>query len=1051
MRRVRFALALASAVLAGLSTGALCATWSAAALLTASGETNVKDPHVCAASSGGFHAIYKPNGMNQMKYRRYQSGVYSTPAAVPITAWAGGFSDICEAMNGDIWVTWENWAEDSVGEQVWAARSADGGQSWTSWNLTQYQYGPGEGGQGKNPNIVPYGMAGSTAVVATNARAVYQQLTYSVFNGSTWSPTTVITDGIDNFYCNYGVARHPLDGSVYRLYGKQISGVWQLCMRRFDGASWGPEQVVSASVSGFIARPSIAINHTGRIMLVWDQDGVWSREYNPEIGWGPQVLLSEGWSPAVTAMPGRNEFYAVWSQNDQIYGKRYRAGSWESSAALLSAGQPNGYTLSADIAACTDGMLVTCWENHGAGGPYAFHSLCTDFVVNDATAPPAPANVIDDGAATDSTSDLHFAWSTVTDPESGIDRYEYCIGTSAGSWDVRYWSYAGTGTEFTAHGLSLSPGTTYYVTVRAVNRAGKEGAARSTDGILCDPTVNTVIFGVTSTVSTSTAACDQPMLAASKNGGMHLVYREAVGSSFRINYRKVTGDNWSASELASNADPGSYFPDVAEDPLGNVHVIFASPGGRESNDIYECVRTAGGWSAPALAVGYGTLDWYPKLAPGVGSELANLVVNGDNGTHNVKHSVRTASGWSPPADIASGAMAGSRYGIPDIATDAAGNLYVVYGTPTEMRFIKRAGGVWSAPVTVAVHSGTYLAHPRIALDSNGLAHIVYADHNVGPDAAIYYVRQTGPSTWAAPRLVANGFYPAIAVDKSNRLHIVYGKTTVGGGDIFHKVLEGGAWSQEQNLSNNSGSSDHPQLRMDNEGNLHVVWQDSSTGVYRIMYRRTVPEPPTCAYAKGLADATIVDLQRKIITAVFSSDGCIYIEEPNRTSGIRVTCSTTGLAVGDLVNVSGSLGTRTVSGYPSERVVSATSVNKVASGMPLAPYAMTCRAVGGAASGGIPGVKDGTGANNMGLLVKVAGKVTRVLGSYIFVDDGSRVANVSGSGSEVGVMVRCPSAPSVVAGDVVSVTGVTEGSVPTGWTTNRGYIRLRDMNDLVKVR
>lgn len=1037
-------------VLVLMPLSASAATWTPAMLLNSPSETDIKDPHICAAASGGFHASYKTSGMNQMKYRRYQAGGYSTPTFIPITAWAGGFSDICEAMNGDIWVTWENWAgSEAGGEQIWAARSINGGQSWTSWNVTQYQYGPDEGGQAKNPNIVPFGQAGSAQVVASNARAVYQQLTYALFDGASWSPTAVITGGIDNFYCNYGVARHPVDGSVYRTYGKQISGIWQLCMRRFDGVSWSAEQVISSNGpdAGFIARPSIAINYTGRIMIVWDQNGVWAREYNPDIGWTPQVYVSDGWSAAVTAMPGRNEFYAVWSRSDQIYGKRYRAGSWEPTSSHLSAGQPTGYTLSADIAACADGMLATCWENHGAGGPYAFHSLCSDFTWVDATAPPAPASVIDDGAATDSTTDLHFAWSAVSDPESGIDRYEYCIGTAAGSYNVRYWSYAGTGTDHTAHGLSLSPGTTYYVTVRAVNRAGKEGASRSTDGILCDPTVNTVIFGVTNTVSTSSSACDTAMLAPAADGGMHLVYRETSGSAFRVNYRKLVGDTWGATELAANGSPSAYFPDVLEDRLGNVHCIFANPGGREGNDIYACVRSGAGWSSPALAVGYGTLCWYPKLAPGSGAELLHLIVNGDNTSYNVKHAIRTASAWQTPTNVGSGAMNSHRYGVPDVAADAAGNLAVVWTGSTDVRFARRTGGAWSTPVTLASHPGAYLCHPRIALGPNGLAHVIYADHNVSPDPALYYLRQTGPSSWTAPQLIANGYYPAIAVDRSNRVHVAYGKGMGGNPDIYHKVLEGATWSQEQNLSSNTGSSERPSLRTDSAGSLHIAWADNSTGAYRIVHRRTVPEPPTCAYAKGLADGTIVELQRKVITAVFTSDGCIYVEEPNRASAIRVVVSTAGLVVGDLVNVSGTLGTRLVSGYAAERQLTGASVTKLASGMAVSPLAMGCLAVGGASQPGVPGVRDGVGANNMGLLAKIAGKVTKVIGSYIYVDDGSHVANASGSGPEVGVMVRCPSTPGVVVGNVVSVAGVTEGSIPTGWTTNRRYIRMRDASDL----
>jgi len=97
---------------------------------------------------------------------------------------------------------------------------------------------------------------------------------------------------------------------------------------------------------------------------------------------------------------------------------------------------------------------------------------------------------------------------------------------------------------------------------------------------------------------------------------------------------------------------------------------------------------------------------------------------------------------------------------------------------------------------------------------------------------------------------------------------------------------------------------------------------------------------------------------------------------------------------------------------------------------------------------LPGVKDGVGANNIGSLVRIAGKVTYRFTYYLYVDDGSNVPDTPG---RIGVMVKCPSTsvPASV-GDTVVVTGLVEGSVPTGWTANRRYIHIRGLGDLVKV-
>ena len=89
--------------------------------------------------------------------------------------------------------------------------------------------------------------------------------------------------------------------------------------------------------------------------------------------------------------------------------------------------------------------------------------------VPDVTPPTTPV-VTDDGATTTSTSQLHATWSS-SDPESGISEYQYAIGTTSGGTDMVAWTSAGTNTQVTKTGLSLTVGTTYYFSVKARNGA----------------------------------------------------------------------------------------------------------------------------------------------------------------------------------------------------------------------------------------------------------------------------------------------------------------------------------------------------------------------------------------------------------------------------------------------------------------------------------------------------------------------------------------------------------------------------------------------------
>ena len=71
--------------------------------------------------------------------------------------------------------------------------------------------------------------------------------------------------------------------------------------------------------------------------------------------------------------------------------------------------------------------------------------------------PPSTPMVIDDGNYTMDATKLHAKWSA-SDPQSGIAKYEYSIGTAAGGTDVINWTDAGTATELTINNLALLSG-----------------------------------------------------------------------------------------------------------------------------------------------------------------------------------------------------------------------------------------------------------------------------------------------------------------------------------------------------------------------------------------------------------------------------------------------------------------------------------------------------------------------------------------------------------------------------------------------------------------
>ncbi len=115
------------------------------------------------------------------------------------------------------------------------------------------------------------------------------------------------------------------------------------------------------------------------------------------------------------------------------------------------------------------------WSNVAEG------SVAIDFTV------PTTISTVNDGtgadiATTTNGTQLSANWTASSDPNSGLLRYEYAIGTSAGATNIVNWTNNGTATSVTRTGLSLTNGTTYYFSVRAVNNAGLISGVKSSNG-----------------------------------------------------------------------------------------------------------------------------------------------------------------------------------------------------------------------------------------------------------------------------------------------------------------------------------------------------------------------------------------------------------------------------------------------------------------------------------------------------------------------------------------------------------------------------------------
>lgn len=189
-----------------------------------------------------------------------------------------------------------------------------------------------------------------------------------------------------------------------------------------------------------------------------------------------------------------------------------------------------------------------------------------------------------------------------------------------------------------------------------------------------------------------------------------------------------------------------------------------------------------------------------------------------------------------------------------------------------------------------------------------------------------------------------------------------------------------------------------------------------------------------ADAKKNPDDTQIMLSDKVVTYIDCGDtSTLYVEEPNRLSGIQLhTDSIAGLQIGDIVSVNGNL--KTLDG---ERTLIEAIIEKTGATAPIKPLMVNNRSVGGGDMPGQAGVTGCKGINNIGLLIRTTGRLTRINDHSFTIDDGS------------GVNILCQTPQGILvnpAWQMVAVTGISSLQ-PSGQSYNR-LIKVNKIDPLI---
>jgi len=149
--------------------------------------------------------------------------------------------------------------------------------------------------------------------------------------------------------------------------------------------------------------------------------------------------------------------------------------------------------------------------------------------------------VSDEGTWTPSLSTLKANWTPSSAP-CGLSRYEYAVGTSPTSQNVKPWTSAGLSTSVVDSSLTLTEGQTYYIQVRAVDATGQIGLASASDGITVAPGIDPIgaVWALTDSTGLSIR---NKIVTATKQGAFWLEEQDRSAAIKVLSSASVTRGN----------------------------------------------------------------------------------------------------------------------------------------------------------------------------------------------------------------------------------------------------------------------------------------------------------------------------------------------------------------------------------------------------------------------------------------------------------------------------------------------------------------------------
>ncbi len=321
--------------------------------------------------------------------------------------------------------------------------------------------------------------------------------------------------------------------------------------------------------------------------------------------------------------------------------------------------------------------------------------------------------------------------------------------------------------------------------------------------------------------------------------------------------------DWSATQRLTSNPGYSIYPDIAVDSANGIHVVWAD-NTRGNYEIYYRGNTDGGttWNPIRRLTWNSGYSGDPAIA--IDTKDTIHVVWHDDATGDLEvyymRSLNRGKDWSWPRRLS---WKSKDSGVPAIAIDSALGIHVVWADlapgNNEIFYIKslNGGATWSKVKRLTWTSGSSL-YPAITTDPSNYIYVVWNEFIPGNPEVFHRRSATGGVTWTgAINLSSSGggsLSPDIAAGSARAVHVVWEDNKHGGsGEIFHRRSSnrGITWTVAKRLTWTIGRSSRPAIAADSADSVHVVWEDVTSGLAEVHYKRSTNASSTWSLGERL--------------------------------------------------------------------------------------------------------------------------------------------------------------------------------------------------------